>query len=197
MCGRSSLTWGRVCRLRSPYAGVANIPSGGVRTGGQSLLTDASSTYTKMGVRRAFLRAHALHERRLAVCRAADVRQNGAATSGWCAGGLEYLPGVLSGHAAAGLSLRPPVAHLAGRTAASRLAPGAPLPSLAGAPHRRGRTLAAAHRCLSCPLAVDALVALGGLAVSGGFCHRADAPGLVQPDGEPIQPRSVFSLCRQ
>ena len=44
----------------------------------------------------------------------------------------------------------------------------------------------------SCPLAVDALVALGGLAVSGGFCHRADAPGLVQPDGEPIRRDPYF-----
>ncbi len=87
------------------------------------------------------------------------------------AGGLEYVPGVLSGHAAGRIPLRPLIAYLAGHAAAGGLAFGAPWPAMARPADRRGRKLAAAGPCLSGPLVVDAAVGFRGCAVFGGFGH--------------------------
>ncbi len=113
------------------------------------------------------------------------------------AGRLEYVPGVLSGRAAVGIPLRAPFAEVAGTAAAGGLAPAAAVFAVVRPADRGGPGLAAAAGRLSGPLVVDAVVGLGGPAVSGGLGHRADAAGLVQPDQCSGRPRPLFPLCRQ
>ncbi len=113
------------------------------------------------------------------------------------AGGLEYLPGVLSGDAPGGISLCAPFPNVAGTAAAGRLAPAVARCALGSPADRSGQRLAAAARRVSGPLAVDAVVGLGGFALSGGLGHRTDVAGMVQSNGWSGRPRPLFPLRRQ
>ena len=89
--------------------------------------------------RSGLVRADALSERGAVVHRRADVRQNGAAAVGRGAGGVERLPGLLSGGAPGRLSLCAPVAEVAWSAAASRAAPGAAGPGVRRPADPRGK----------------------------------------------------------
>ena len=160
-------------------------------------MIDVSNSCTKAGGHRSFLRGHALPQRRLALRGRADVRQNGAAAVGRRAGGLEYLPGVLSGHAPGRIPLRPLVAYLAGprRQAVLHLVLlGLPWLVLPIGVAEGWLPPADAFPVPWLWMLLSVSVGLPFLVVS------ATAPMLqawFSRHGKPVQPRSVFSLRRQ